>query len=85
MECAYGYANPVPLYMCTAALEDPGRHGRGLAYTTRTYPPGLCPKAEDVLNRSFLIPFNEQFTADDANAMADRLEKALRRVVTAGA
>lgn len=80
VECAYGYANPLPLYLCTAALEDPKTHGRGLRYSDRTYPKGTCPVAEDLLSRSFLLPFNEKFDEADMMEMADRLGKALERI-----
>jgi perosamine synthetase len=78
IECAYGYANPLPLYLCTAALEDPARHGRGLAYSSRRYPAGTCPVAEELLQRSFLIPFNEQFDVSDMTAIMDALAAALQ-------
>lgn len=80
VECAWGYANPVPLYLCTAALEDPKKHGRGLLYSDRTYPKGTCPVAEDLLTRSFLLPFNEKFSEADVTEMVDRLGLALERV-----
>lgn len=77
MECAFGYANPLPLYLCTAALQDPKGQGRGLRYSDRTYPVGTCPAAENLLQRSFLIPFNERFDESDMTEMADRLGKAI--------
>ncbi len=80
VECAYGYANPVPLYLCMAALEDPKKHGRGLRYTERSYPRGTCPVAEDLLQRSFLLPFNEKFSEVDVTEMVERLGKALERI-----
>ncbi|MBY0496011.1 MAG: DegT/DnrJ/EryC1/StrS family aminotransferase [Cyanobacteria bacterium] len=82
IECAYGYANPVPLYLCTAALEDPVKHGRGLRYTERRYPKGTCPVAEDLLKRSFLLPFNEKFDESDVKEMVTRVGAALERMVT---
>jgi perosamine synthetase len=82
VESAYGYANPLPLYLCTAALEDPKGQGRGLLYSDRRYPAGTCPAAEDLLNRSFLIPFNEEFTPDEMNDIVDRLGKSLERVLS---
>ena len=84
VECAWGYANPVPLYLCTAALEDPKRHGRAMRYADRTYPKGTCPVAEDLLTRSFLLPFNEQYDESDVNEMTGRLGKALKKVGVAG-
>lgn len=85
VECAYGYANPVPLYLCTAALEDPKRHGRGMRYNDRTYPRGTCPVAEDLLSRSFLLPFNEKFDEADVIEMTDRLGQALAKVTASAA
>jgi len=80
IECAYGYANPLPLYLCAAALEDPARHGRALAYSTRRYPKGLCPNAESLLEKSFLVPFNEMFTPDDMATIMDAVESAVSEV-----
>lgn len=80
VECAWGYANPLPLYLCTAALEDPKKHGRGMKYSDRTYPKGTCPVAEDLLSRSFLLPFNEMFDESDVIEMTKRLGLALARV-----
>jgi perosamine synthetase len=80
VKCASGYANPLPLYLCVAALEDPKGQGRGFAYSDQSYPPGLCPKAEDLLSRSFLIPFNEGFSIDDMGEIMDRLERAIDTV-----
>ncbi|TSA14229.1 DegT/DnrJ/EryC1/StrS family aminotransferase [bacterium] len=84
VECAYGYANPVPLYLCAAALEDPKKFGRQLMYTQRSYPRGTCPKAEDLLSRSFLLPFNEMFDEEDMEEMANRLGKALEYILLRG-
>jgi perosamine synthetase len=78
---AYGYANPLPLYRCVAALEDPVKFGRGFEYAERKYLPGLCPVAEDLLSRSFLIPFNERFEISDMDAIMDRLGEAISQVV----
>lgn len=80
VECAYGYANPLPLYLCTAALEDPVKHGRGLAYSSRRYPAGTCPAAEELLRTSFLIPFNEKFEVSDMVNIMDALATVVKDV-----
>ena len=40
---------------------DPKKYGKQLAYSSRKYPEGTCPNAEELLKRSFLIPFNENY------------------------
>ena len=80
IECAYGYANPKPLYMCTQALQDPQRFGRGFRYSERTYLPGTCPVAEDLLSRSFLFPFNESYEESDVSEITRRFADALEAV-----
>ena len=85
VECAYGYANPVPLYLCTAALENPKKFGRSFKYSDRSYPKGTCPAAEDLLNRSFLLPFNEKFEISDMEYMMDAFAKAVAKLTPVGA
>ena len=80
MYCAYGYANPQTLYMCMTALMDPEKYGKKLAYSSRKYPEGLCPKAEKLLTRSFLIPFNENFTQEEIDDIGKRLIMAVKEV-----
>ena len=80
VRCAYGYANPVPLYMCVNALSDPKKYGKGLNYASRDYPPGLCPNAEKLLTKSFLLPFNENFSEEDMTEIATRLKKSIRKL-----
>ena len=77
LHCAYGYANPVPLYLCVNALIKPDEYGKGFKFSERNYPKGLCPNAENLLNRSFLIPFNENFTDFDMLEIADRVISAV--------
>ncbi|MFC2156811.1 DegT/DnrJ/EryC1/StrS family aminotransferase [Acidobacteriota bacterium] len=77
LRCAYGYANPVPLYMCVNALIDPLKYGKDLYYSKRTYPQGTCPQAEALLKKSFLLPFNENFTEDEIHEIADRVVDAV--------
>ena len=80
VESAYGYANPKPLYQCVGALMEPEKYGRGFKYSSRQYPAGTCPIAEDLLTRSFLLPFNENFTLDQTAEIGDRLVKVLEKV-----
>ena len=75
--CAHGYANPVPLYLCANALINPSKFGKGFYYSKYSYPKGTCPKAEDLLQRSFLLPFNENYTEEEISEIADRLIAAL--------
>ena len=75
--CAYGYANPLPLYSCVNALSDPNKYGKGFAYASKRYPEGTCPNAEELLKRSFLIPFNENFSDDELLDIADRVINAV--------
>jgi len=73
IKCAYGYAAPVPLYLCVNALMDPKKYGKGHYYSSREYPKGLCPNAESIMERSFLIPFNELITKNEAEEIANRI------------
>lgn len=82
VQCAYGYANPKPLYQCVNALKDPARYGKELHYSTRKYPIGTCPNAEKLLTQSFLLPFNENFTLAETEEMADRLGDACKKMMT---
>ena len=75
--CAYGYANPLPLYLCVNPLIDPQKYGKGFKYSENTYPKGTCPNAEDLLTRSFLIPFNENYTDKQMKEIADRIIEAV--------
>jgi perosamine synthetase len=81
LHCAYGYANPVPLYLCVNALINPKQYGKGFKFAERNYPKGLCPNAEDLLNRSFLIPFNENFTDSEMLDIADRIISAINQKI----
>jgi len=78
--CAYGYANPVPLYLCVNALIDPQKYGKGLMFSEFEYPEGTCPKAESLLKRSFLIPFNENFTDEEILELGNRLIGAVEEL-----
>ena len=78
VHCAYGYANPVPLYMCVNALIDPLKYGKDLNYSKRSYPQGTCPQAEALLKKSLLLPFNENFTEDEIHEIANRVIDAVR-------
>lgn len=80
LRCAYGYANPVPLYLCVNALMDPNKYGKGFNYSKRTYPKGTCPQAERLLEKSFLIPFNENFGEEEMREIADRLISAVKEM-----
>ena len=80
VQCAYGYANPKPLYQCVNALMNPKKYGRDLKYSSRQYPQGTCPEAEALLKRSFLLPFNENFSLAETQEIGDRLIKALSKV-----
>ena len=77
VKCAYGYAAPVPLYMCVNALKDPKKYGKGHVYSERNYPKGLCPNAESIMERSFLIPFNELITKNEAHEISNRIIEAV--------
>lgn len=80
LRCALGYANPVPLYMCVQALMDPAQYGRGLEFSKRQYPQGTCPNAETLLKKSFLIPFNENYTEEEMRDIAERVVSAVREI-----
>ena len=77
MYCAKGYANPVPLYQCVNALINPNKYGKGFNYSTYKYPKGTCPNAEELLKRSFLIPFNENYSDLEVKEIASRLSTAV--------
>ncbi len=82
MYCASGYANPVPLYQCVNPLIDPEKFGKGFAYSSRRYPEGTCPNAEDLLKRSFLIPFNENYSDNDVKDISSRLIEAVSECIS---
>ena len=77
IKCAYGYAASVPLYMCVNALKNPKKFGKDHAYSNRSYPVGLCPNAESIMKRSFLIPFNELITKSEAHEISNRILEAV--------
>ena len=80
VKCAYGYAAPVPLYMCVNALINPKKFGKGHVYSERTYPKGMCPNAESIMERAFLIPFNELISEKDAIEISNRIVEAVREI-----
>ena len=80
MYCAKGYANPVPLYQCVKPLIDPKKFGKGFNYSKENYPQGTCPNAEKVLKKSFLIPFNENYSNSDVSEILDRLVASISNV-----
>ena len=80
LHCAYGYANPVPLYLCVNALIEPKKYGKGFRFSTYDYPRGLCPNAENLLSKSFLIPFNENFSDSDMLEIANRIIDAVNHI-----
>ena len=81
MYCARGYANPVPLYQCVNPLIDPGKYGKGFVYSSQRYPEGTCPNAEELLKRSFLIPFNENYTDEEVLDISNRLSSAISECI----
>lgn len=81
MYCAKGYANPVPLYQCVNSLINPKRYGKDFIYSNRSFPDGTCPYAEDLLKKSFLIPFNENYTDEEVDDISSRLILALSECV----
>jgi len=82
MYCAKGYANPVPLYQCVNPLIDPKKYGKGLYFSNCRYPEGTCPNAEDLLKRSFLIPFNENYSDYDVEDISNRILEAVSECIS---
>ena len=82
MYCAKGYANPVPLYQCVNPLIDPKKYGKGLYFSNCRYPKGTCPNAEDLLKRSFLIPFNENYSDYDVEDISNRILEAVSECIS---
>lgn len=82
LRCAYGYANPVPLYLCVRPLMDPKKYGRNLEFSKRKYPKGTCPNAEALLKQSFLIPFNENYSEKEMADIAERVVTAAREITS---
>lgn len=78
--CATGYANPLTLYQCVSALENPKKYGKGFIYSDKNYPTGTCPNAENLLSRSFLIPFNENYTTEEITDIGNRLVQAVKEL-----
>ena len=81
MYCARGYANPVPLYQCVNPLIDPKKYGKEFVYSSQRYPEGTCINAEDLLKRSFLIPFNENYTDEEVLDISNRLSSAISECI----
>ena len=81
MYCAKGYANPVPLYQCVNSLINPEKYGKKFFYSNQRYPEGTCPNAEDLLKRSFLIPFNENYTDEEVLDISNRLSSAISECI----
>jgi perosamine synthetase len=82
LRCAYGYANPVPLYSCVRPLMDPKKYGRNLEFSKRKYIKGTCPNAEALLKKSFLIPFNENYSEKEMADIAERVVVAIREITS---
>lgn len=80
--CAKGYANPVPLYQCVNPLINPKKYGKGLSFSKYKYPEGTCPNAEDLLKRSFLIPFNENYSDSEVEEISNRILEAVSECIT---
>ena len=80
--CASGYANSVPLYQCVNSLIDPEKYGKDLIYSSQRYPEYTCPNAEDLLKRSFLIPFNENYSDEEITEISSRLSSALSECIS---
>ena len=80
LHCAHGYANPTTLYQCVNALIDPQKYGKGFAYQNKTYPNGTSPNAEELLTRSFLIPFNENYTISETEEIGNRVVQAMKEL-----
>ncbi len=81
MYCAKGYANPVPLYQCVNSLINPEKYGKKFVYSSQRYPEGTCPNAEDLLKRSFLIPFNENYSDEEVKDISNRLLSAISECI----
>ena len=79
--CARGYANPVPLYQCVNPLIDPQKYGKHFSYSNKIYSEGICPNAENLLKRSFLIPFNENYTDEEIFEISNRLSSAISECI----
>ena len=79
--CAKGYANPVPLYQCVNPLINPSKYGKQFYYSKNSYPDGLCPQAEDLLKKSFLIPFNENYNDNEIEDISNRLQSAIEDII----
>jgi perosamine synthetase len=78
--CATGYANPLTLYQCVNALQNPKKYGKGFMYSDKNYPTGTCPNAENLLSRSFLIPFNENYNVEEITEIGNRLVQAVKEL-----
>lgn len=82
--CVAGYIAR-PLY-AEPVLRDSSAYG-GSGFPTRgaiEYPDGLCPVAEDLIDHRLLaIPWNENFTAGQVDAIGSAIEKVHRDVVPA--
>ena len=60
---------------------DPKKYGKDHAYSDSSYPPGLCPNAENIMDRSFLIPFNELISEDEAMEISSRIINAVGELI----
>ena len=70
-----GYTG-VPMYLCSEALTKAQTFGRsGFPLEGRKYQKGLCPKAEQALDRLITIWFHEGYSNDDIRDIAGAIEK----------
>jgi hypothetical protein len=51
-----------------------------LEFSKRRYPKGTCPRAEALLKKSFLIPFNENYSEAEMVDIAGRVVAAVQEL-----
>ena len=78
-----GYTG-IPIYMTLIFSEKRGYGGTGCPWICPlygreiTYRRGLCPRAEEILNRLITLPCNEFFTEEDIDDIANAVEKVAK-------
>ena len=71
-----------PIFLSQEALRDKRTFGRSShpfdypGVRKVRYEEGICPNCEDILNRMVLLPFNEEFTEEDVDDLAEGVRKA---------
>ena len=79
----HGYPGPIPLYLYPMIAERRTFGASGWPFTSPaarrewTYPPGLCPAAEEACRHTVALPWNEGLRSRHVRLMFEALRKVL--------